>query len=104
MVAHPWQGAALQPQSWQRSTLQSVLGLLLGDKQIQSHSWSAEAAVSSCRGSSSMHFVLLSRTGFFKLTEHGLQEISSCRQKGFHPHSKDPPLFTVSCLMEHWGL
>ncbi|NXA75419.1 STABP protein, partial [Thryothorus ludovicianus] len=25
-------------------------------------------------------------TGFFKLTEHGLEEISSCRQKGFHPH------------------
>ncbi|XP_036786494.1 STAM-binding protein [Manis pentadactyla] len=35
-------------------------------------------------------------TGFFKLTEHGLEEISSCRQKGFHPHSKDPPLF-CSC-------
>ncbi|NXD02537.1 STABP protein, partial [Certhia familiaris] len=35
-------------------------------------------------------------TGFFKLTEHGLEEISSCRQKGFHPHPKDPPLFT-SC-------
>ncbi|XP_057258483.1 STAM-binding protein isoform X2 [Pezoporus wallicus] len=34
-------------------------------------------------------------TGFFKLTEHGLDEISSCRQKGFHPHSKDPPLFTT---------
>ncbi|NXP73400.1 STABP protein, partial [Ramphastos sulfuratus] len=34
-------------------------------------------------------------TGFFKLTEHGLQEISSCRQKGFHPHPKDPPLFTT---------
>jgi len=35
-------------------------------------------------------------TGFFKLTDHGLEEISSCRQKGFHPHSKDPPLF-CSC-------
>nr|XP_060643435.1 STAM-binding protein [Anolis sagrei ordinatus] len=34
-------------------------------------------------------------TGFFKLTEHGMEEISSCRQKGFHPHSKDPPLFTT---------
>ncbi|NXK96632.1 STABP protein, partial [Formicarius rufipectus] len=34
-------------------------------------------------------------TGFFQLTEHGLQEISSCRQKGFHPHPKDPPLFTT---------
>lgn len=51
-----------------------------------------------------MKFVLISRTGFFKLTEHGLEEISSCRQKGFHPHSKDPPLFTVSCLTGHWGL
>ncbi|NXA43853.1 STABP protein, partial [Eudromia elegans] len=35
-------------------------------------------------------------TGFFRLTEHGLEEIASCRQKGFHPHPKDPPLFT-SC-------
>ncbi|XP_061448617.1 STAM-binding protein isoform X2 [Rhineura floridana] len=34
-------------------------------------------------------------TGFFKLTDHGMEEISSCRQKGFHPHSKDPPLFTT---------
>ncbi|XP_050181686.1 STAM-binding protein isoform X1 [Myiozetetes cayanensis] len=34
-------------------------------------------------------------TGFFRLTEHGLEEISSCRQKGFHPHPKDPPLFTT---------
>ncbi|NXD31489.1 STABP protein, partial [Spelaeornis formosus] len=34
-------------------------------------------------------------TGFFQLTEHGLEEISSCRQKGFHPHPKDPPLFTT---------
>ncbi|NWZ99701.1 STABP protein, partial [Nesospiza acunhae] len=34
-------------------------------------------------------------TGFFRLTEHGLEEISSCRQQGFHPHPKDPPLFTT---------
>ncbi|NXA12473.1 STABP protein, partial [Sapayoa aenigma] len=34
-------------------------------------------------------------TGFFQLTEHGLEQISSCRQKGFHPHPKDPPLFTT---------
>ncbi|XP_053126127.1 STAM-binding protein [Hemicordylus capensis] len=34
-------------------------------------------------------------TGFFKLTDHGMDEISSCRQKGFHPHCKDPPLFTT---------
>ncbi|XP_028922688.1 STAM-binding protein isoform X1 [Ornithorhynchus anatinus] len=37
-----------------------------------------------------------SETGFFQLTNHGLDEISSCREKGFHPHSKDPPLF-CSC-------
>ncbi|XP_039180186.1 STAM-binding protein isoform X2 [Crotalus tigris] len=35
-------------------------------------------------------------TGFFKLTDHGMEEISSCRQKGFHPHCKDPPLF-ITC-------
>lgn len=35
------------------------------------------------------------RTGFFKLTDYGLQEISTCRQKGFHPHGRDPPLFCV---------
>ncbi|XP_044273317.1 STAM-binding protein isoform X2 [Varanus komodoensis] len=34
-------------------------------------------------------------TGFFKLTDHGMEVISSCRQKGFHPHCKDPPLFTT---------
>ncbi|XP_030057646.1 STAM-binding protein isoform X2 [Microcaecilia unicolor] len=34
-------------------------------------------------------------TGFFKLTEHGMAEISSCRQKGFHPHCKEPPLFSA---------
>lgn len=32
--------------------------------------------------------------GYFSLTVRGTDEISSCRQKGFHPHSKDPPLFT----------
>lgn len=37
-----------------------------------------------------------SRIGYFKLTDRGTNEISSCKQKGFHPHSKDPPLFTVS--------
>ncbi|KAM4677138.1 LOW QUALITY PROTEIN: STAM-binding protein [Discoglossus pictus] len=35
-------------------------------------------------------------TGFFKLTDHGMEEISTCRQKGFHPHCKDPPLFCAS--------
>lgn len=34
-------------------------------------------------------------TGFFKLTDHGMDEVSTCRQKGFHPHTKNPPLFTV---------
>lgn len=46
---------------------------------------------------------LFFRTGFFKLTDHGLEEISSCRQKGFHPHSKDPPLFCVRICVEETG-
>ncbi|KAM8866126.1 STAM-binding protein-like A isoform 2-T3 [Synchiropus picturatus] len=32
--------------------------------------------------------------GYFRLTDRGTTEISTCKQKGFHPHSKDPPLFT----------
>uniref|UniRef100_A0A1A8SKR6 STAM binding protein n=1 Tax=Nothobranchius rachovii TaxID=451742 RepID=A0A1A8SKR6_9TELE len=32
--------------------------------------------------------------GYFRLTDRGVDEITTCRQKGFHPHSKDPPLFT----------
>ncbi|XP_034027042.1 STAM-binding protein-like A isoform X2 [Thalassophryne amazonica] len=36
--------------------------------------------------------------GYFKLTDRGTHEISTCKQKGFHPHSKEPPLFTVSTL------
>uniref|UniRef100_A0A8D3AT61 MPN domain-containing protein n=2 Tax=Scophthalmus maximus TaxID=52904 RepID=A0A8D3AT61_SCOMX len=32
--------------------------------------------------------------GYFRLTDRGTEEISTCKQKGFHPHSKDPPLFT----------
>ncbi|XP_031161196.1 STAM-binding protein-like A [Sander lucioperca] len=32
--------------------------------------------------------------GYFKLTDRGTDEISTCKQKGFHPHSKEPPLFT----------
>ncbi|XP_039434123.1 STAM-binding protein-like [Culex pipiens pallens] len=33
-------------------------------------------------------------TGFFCLTpSYGLDYISQCRQSGFHPHPKDPPLF-----------
>nr|XP_020472328.1 AMSH-like protease isoform X1 [Monopterus albus] len=34
-------------------------------------------------------------TGVFRLTGPGMSEVSGCRLKGFHPHSKDPPLFTV---------
>ncbi|XP_055517945.1 STAM-binding protein-like isoform X1 [Leucoraja erinacea] len=34
-------------------------------------------------------------SGFYRLTEHGMDEISSCKQKGFHPHPKDPPLFNA---------
>ncbi|KAM7391119.1 hypothetical protein PAMP_021835 [Pampus punctatissimus] len=32
--------------------------------------------------------------GYYRLTDRGTDEISTCKQKGFHPHSKDPPLFT----------
>lgn len=32
--------------------------------------------------------------GVFRLTGPGMGEVGSCRLKGFHPHSKDPPLFT----------
>ncbi|XP_024120771.1 AMSH-like protease isoform X2 [Oryzias melastigma] len=34
-------------------------------------------------------------TGVFRLTSPGMSEVSGCRLKGFHPHSKEPPLFTV---------
>ncbi|XP_041830192.1 AMSH-like protease isoform X2 [Melanotaenia boesemani] len=34
-------------------------------------------------------------TGVFRLTGPGMSEVSGCRLKGFHPHSKEPPLFTV---------
>ncbi|KAM9837170.1 AMSH-like protease isoform 2-T2 [Aulostomus maculatus] len=34
-------------------------------------------------------------TGVFRLSGPGMSEVSSCRLKGFHPHSKEPPLFTV---------
>lgn len=33
-------------------------------------------------------------TGYFRLTDYGMEEISTCTQKGFHPHPKEPPLFT----------
>ncbi|KAM9311282.1 STAM-binding protein [Gastrophryne carolinensis] len=35
-------------------------------------------------------------TGIFKLTDYGMKEIGDCRQKGFHPHCKDPPLFNAT--------
>ncbi|XP_041670864.1 AMSH-like protease [Cheilinus undulatus] len=34
-------------------------------------------------------------TGVFRLTGPGMSEVSGCRLKGFHPHSKEPALFTV---------
>ncbi|XP_076616851.1 AMSH-like protease isoform X2 [Chaetodon auriga] len=34
-------------------------------------------------------------TGVFRLTAPGMSEVSGCRLKGFHPHSKEPPLFSV---------
>lgn len=34
------------------------------------------------------------QTGFFSLTpDHGLDFIANCRESGFHPHPKEPPLF-----------
>lgn len=44
-------------------------------------------------------FAFVARTGIFKLTDHGLDIIGSCKQKGFHPHSKEPPLFEVGILL-----
>uniref|UniRef100_A0A8D2KTG7 AMSH-like protease n=1 Tax=Varanus komodoensis TaxID=61221 RepID=A0A8D2KTG7_VARKO len=34
-------------------------------------------------------------TGIFRLTNAGMLEVSACRMKGFHPHTKDPRLFNV---------
>ncbi|XP_058477718.1 AMSH-like protease isoform X2 [Solea solea] len=34
-------------------------------------------------------------TGVFRLSGSGMSEVSGCRLKGFHPHSKEPPLFSV---------
>nr|XP_040033245.1 AMSH-like protease isoform X1 [Gasterosteus aculeatus aculeatus] len=36
--------------------------------------------------------------GVFRLTGSGMSEVSVCRLKGFHPHSKEPPLFSVRSL------
>ncbi|XP_056427168.1 STAM-binding protein [Hyla sarda] len=35
-------------------------------------------------------------TGIFRLTDYGMKEIGDCREKGFHPHCRDPPLFCAS--------
>uniref|UniRef100_A0A8C1MP02 STAM binding protein b n=1 Tax=Cyprinus carpio TaxID=7962 RepID=A0A8C1MP02_CYPCA len=35
--------------------------------------------------------VHLFRTGYLRLTDYGMEEISTCTQKGFHPHPKEPP-------------
>ncbi|XP_036022779.1 AMSH-like protease isoform X2 [Onychomys torridus] len=34
-------------------------------------------------------------TGIFRLTNAGMLEVSSCKKKGFHPHTKDPRLFSI---------
>uniref|UniRef100_UPI0035901A9B STAM-binding protein-like isoform X2 n=1 Tax=Myxine glutinosa TaxID=7769 RepID=UPI0035901A9B len=34
-------------------------------------------------------------SGTFRLTDRGMEEISYCRKKDFHPHTKEPPLFQV---------
>ena len=36
------------------------------------------------------------RVGYFTLTTpFGLEQISKCRQQGFHPHFKEPPIYEV---------
>ncbi|KAG8523069.1 AMSH-like protease [Galemys pyrenaicus] len=35
-------------------------------------------------------------TGIFRLTNAGMLEVSACKKKGFHPHTRDPRLFSVS--------
>ncbi|XP_072005183.1 STAM-binding protein [Engystomops pustulosus] len=35
-------------------------------------------------------------TGIFRLTDYGMKEVGDCREKGFHPHCRDPPLFCAS--------
>lgn len=34
-------------------------------------------------------------TGIFRLTNAGMLEVSTCKKKGFHPHTKDPRLFSI---------
>ncbi|XP_014650482.1 PREDICTED: AMSH-like protease isoform X3 [Ceratotherium simum simum] len=34
-------------------------------------------------------------TGIFRLTSAGMLEVSTCKKKGFHPHTKDPRLFSI---------
>ncbi|XP_064923479.1 AMSH-like protease isoform X2 [Columba livia] len=34
-------------------------------------------------------------TGIFRLTTAGMLEVSACKKKGFHPHTKDPRLFNL---------
>jgi len=44
-----------------------------------------------------------SEVGAFHLTPKGLDVIGSCRQKGFHPHSKHPPLFEAASNAQFVG-
>ncbi|XP_050815493.1 AMSH-like protease isoform X1 [Gopherus flavomarginatus] len=34
-------------------------------------------------------------TGIFRLTDAGMLEVSACKKKGFHPHTKEPRLFNT---------
>ncbi|KAM6264210.1 AMSH-like protease isoform X2 [Aptenodytes patagonicus] len=34
-------------------------------------------------------------TGIFRLTNAGMLEVSACKKKGFHPHTKEPRLFNA---------
>ncbi|CAG5111202.1 Oidioi.mRNA.OKI2018_I69.chr2.g5532.t1.cds [Oikopleura dioica] len=39
--------------------------------------------------------------GAFRLTETGLTVIGNCKEKGFHPHNKNPPLFEAAPNVEY---
>ncbi|XP_055451297.1 STAM-binding protein-like [Psammomys obesus] len=40
-----------------------------------------------------------SETGIFSLTSTGINEISCCSMRGFHPHREDTPLFSI-CIFD----
>ena len=48
-----------------------------------------------------INLTLFKRVGMFVLTpDSGMKEIGDCKMSGFHPHTKNPPLFEVSFYKE----